>query len=74
MTSISDLDKLRQVTIKATGANSWRPEGIYYKKNNIYVDVNETVNLVFGTHDEVLKFDIEGSIMVNCELSGMPEC
>lgn len=71
---LTDFEKLKQITMQATGANSWRPEGIFYKKNNIYIDVIENVNLIFGNKGNVLKFDIQGCIDVNCQLSGMPEC
>jgi len=71
---LSDFDKLKQITMQATGANSWRPEGIFYKKNNIYIDVVETANVIFSNKGNVLKFDIHGAIEVNCQLSGMPEC
>lgn len=60
--------------MQATSANAWRAEGITYKKNNIYIDVVETTNVVFSSKGTVLKTDVSGSINVNCELSGMPEC
>lgn len=60
--------------MQATGANSWRPEGIFYKKNNIYIDVIETANITFSNKGNLLKFDIQGAIEANCQLSGMPEC
>lgn len=71
---LSDFDKLKQITMQATGANSWRPEGIFYKKNNIYIDLIETVNLTFSNKGQVLRFDIYGAVECKCELSGMPEC
>ncbi len=30
---VSDLDKLSQLTMQATGANAWRPNAIHYKRN-----------------------------------------
>lgn len=71
---LSDFEKLKQITLQATGANAWRPEGIYYKKNNIFIDVIETVNISFGGTGNVLKAECIGAINVKCELSGMPEC
>ena len=29
--------------MQATGVTSWRPEGIKYKKNEVYIDVIESV-------------------------------
>lgn len=71
---LSDFEKLKAITMQATGANSWRPEGIFYKKNNIFIDVIETANVTFSNKGTVLKFDIHGAIKVKSELSGMPEC
>lgn len=60
--------------MQATSKYTWRKEGIYYKQNNIYIDVIETTNVVFSSQGTVLKADVFGSINVKCELSGMPEC
>ncbi len=58
----------------ATGANSWRPKPVHYKKNNIFIDVIETVNVSFSQSGNLLKSDVNAEIHVNCQLSGMPEC
>ena len=71
---LSDFDKLKQITMQATGANSWRQEGIFYKKNNIYIDVIEKVSISFSNTGNVLKSEVIGAIQVKSELSGMPEC
>ena len=34
------------VTIQATGAISWRKEGIKYRKNELFIDVVENCNLL----------------------------
>jgi AP-2 complex subunit mu-1 len=60
--------------MQATSANAWRKEGIVHAKNNIYIDVVETVNTIFSNKGTVLKTDVSGSINVKCQLSGMPEC
>lgn len=39
-------DKLSKVTMQVTGACSWRPPDIKHKKNEIYIDVVESVNLL----------------------------
>lgn len=71
---LTDINKLSQLTMAATGANSWRPKPVHYKRNNIYIDVIETVNVSFSQSGNVLKSDVHAKIDVNCELSGMPEC
>lgn len=60
--------------MQATGANSWRPKPVQYKKNQIYFDLIELVNVQFSSEGEALKSDVQGEIKVKCELSGMPEC
>lgn len=71
---LSDLDKLSQLTMQATGANSWRPKPVYYKRNEIYIDVVEKINAQFNSEGDLLRSDVEGEIDINCKLSGMPEC
>lgn len=62
------------ITIQATGAISWRKEGIKYRKNELFIDVVEQCNLMVSNKGTVLRNDVVGSIMVKCYLSGMPEC
>lgn len=53
---------------------SWRPEGIVHKKNEIYIDVIEDVNVLFSAKGTILRADVSGVIKLKCLLSGMPEC
>ena len=46
--TLSDVDKLSQLTMQATGANSWRPKPVFYKKNAIYIDVIEKISIQFS--------------------------
>ena len=62
------------VTIQATGAISWRKEGIKYRKNELFIDVVENCNLLVSSKGTILRNDVSGSIMVKCYLSGTPEC
>merc|ERR1712137_248332 len=62
------------VTIQATGAISWRKEGIKYRKNELFIDVVENCNLLMSSKGNVLRNDVSGAIMVKCYLSGTPEC
>jgi AP-1 complex subunit mu len=56
-----------------TGAVNWRPEGIVYKKNEVYLDVVESVNLLISSTGSVLRSEVVGSVKMNTKLSGMPE-
>merc|ERR1712217_503550 len=43
-------------------------------KNEVYIDVVENVNILMSAKRERLRADVSGQILVNCKLSGMPEC
>lgn len=62
-----------KVPAAATGAVSWRPEGIKYRKNEVFLDVIESVNLLVSQQGHVLHHEILGNIMLNVFLSNMPE-
>lgn len=40
----------QNATLAVTGAVGWRREGIRYKKNEVYLDVIETVNLLMSSN------------------------
>lgn len=63
-----------QAIAKATGAVSWRDRNIHYKRNEVFLDVVEEVNLLMSAKGNVLRSDVSGKIMVRSKLSGMPEC
>jgi len=56
-----------------TNAVSWRSEGIKYRKNEVFLDVIESVNLLASANGNVLRSEIVGSIKMRVYLSGMPE-
>lgn len=63
-----------KITIQATGATSWRRADVKYRKNEAFVDVIETVNLLMSSKNTVLRADVDGQILMRAYLSGMPEC
>ncbi|KAG8908525.1 hypothetical protein FRB99_005885 [Tulasnella sp. 403] len=63
-----------KITIQATGATSWRRNDIKYKKNEAFVDVVESVNLLMSAKGTILRADVDGHIMMRAYLSGTPEC
>nr|ODN81227.1 AP-2 complex subunit mu-1 [Cryptococcus depauperatus CBS 7841] len=71
-----------KITIQATGATSWRRSDVKYRKNEAFVDVIETVNLLMSkegaSHETkrgtVLRADVDGQILMRAYLSGTPEC
>jgi AP-2 complex subunit mu-1 len=64
----------KQMTSTITGARDWRREGIVHKKNEVFIDVDESVNLLVSSNGTVLKNDVSGRIMMKAQLTGMPEC
>ena len=71
---LNDEEQLRKITVQATGNCSWRADGIKHRKNEVYIDVIESVNVLLSSRGTLLRADVSGQIMVNCLLSGMPEC
>jgi len=56
-----------------TNAVSWRGDDIFYKKNEVFLDVMESVNLLVNANGNVLHSEIVGAIKMKTKLSGMPE-
>jgi AP-1 complex subunit mu len=59
--------------IALTNAVSWRTEGIKHRKNEIFLDVIEKLNLLVSSNGTVLHSEIIGSVQMKSFLSGMPE-
>ena len=59
--------------VALTNAVSWRQEGVKHRKNEIFLDVIEKVNILVASNGTVLHCDILGSIVMKSFLSGMPE-
>eukprot|EP00916_Digyalum_oweni_P001259 GHVL01002440.1.p1 GENE.GHVL01002440.1~~GHVL01002440.1.p1 ORF type:complete len:428 (+),score=79.32 GHVL01002440.1:97-1380(+) len=72
--ALEDEENLKKIIIQATGSCSWRAEGIKYSKNEVMIDVVETVNALFSQKGQLLRADVTGSIILKVQLSGMPEC
>jgi AP-1 complex subunit mu len=61
------------VPVAVTNAVSWRKENIVHKRNEIFLDVIEKLNLLVASNGTVLRSEIKGVIRMNSFLSGMPE-
>ncbi|KEG04325.1 AP-1 complex subunit mu-1, putative [Plasmodium vinckei vinckei] len=73
-------NKAHQLTVKnikipsaITNSVSWRNEGIKYKKNEIFLDVVESLNIIISSNGTVLRSEIMGCLKMKSYLSGMPE-
>eukprot|EP01083_Nonionella_stella_P097197 273191_1 len=56
-----------------TNVVSWRAEGIKHKKNEVFLDVVEKLNLLVSNNGTVLHSEILGCLKMKSYLSGMPE-
>ncbi|CCH57895.1 hypothetical protein TBLA_0A00950 [Henningerozyma blattae CBS 6284] len=56
-----------------TNSVSWRPEGIKYKKNEAFLDIVESINMLMTQQGQVLRSEIIGEVKVRSRLSGMPD-
>lgn len=57
-----------------TGQIGWRREGIKYRRNELFLDVIEYVNLLMSQQGQVLSAHVAGKVAMKSYLSGMPEC
>lgn len=56
-------------------AISWRPKGIFYLKNEIYIDLVEECEFIFDLDTQTVKLnEIRGVCQIKSYLSGMPVC
>lgn len=73
-TQLSSADQLASKASQAgTSIVSWRPEGIKYRKNEVFLDVIESVNMTVNSQGQIVKNEVMGSVKLRCFLSGMPE-
>jgi AP-1 complex subunit mu len=63
----------KQPPMALTNAVSWRSEGLKYRKNEVFLDVIESVNLLVNANGNILRSEILGAIKMKCFLSGMPD-
>jgi AP-1 complex subunit mu len=65
--------KAPSIPSSVTGEVNWRAEGIKYRKNEVFLDVVEKINLLVNANGTVLRSEIVGAIKMKSFLSGMPE-
>jgi len=66
-------DSKSKPPVALTNAVSWRAEGIKHKKNEIFLDVVEKLNLLVAANGTVLHSEINAAVKMRSFLSGMPE-
>ena len=55
-------------------AISWRQPGIKYRRNEIFLNVEEKVHVLMLLQAEVLRAYVDGAVQMKTHLSGMPVC
>ncbi|KAJ7763232.1 Mu homology domain-containing protein [Mycena maculata] len=58
---------------KSSRPRPLRTEGIRYRKNEVFLDVVESVNLLVNSKGDVVRSEIIGAVKMKCYLSSMPE-
>ena len=56
-----------------TGAVGWRKDNLRYKKNEVFLDIVEQVNMLMSNKGSVLRCDVNGKVIMKVFLSGMPD-
>ena len=54
-----------------TGQIGWRREGIKYRRNELFLDVLEYVNLLMSPQGQVLSAHVAGKVIMKSYLSAM---
>lgn len=65
--------RLVQPPNAVTNSVSWRKDGIFYKKNEAFLDVVESINMLITPNGQVLNSEILGEVKIKSHLSGMPD-
>ncbi|EGC38186.1 clathrin-adaptor medium chain apm 3 [Dictyostelium purpureum] len=55
------------------GAIQWRKTGIKYTANKIFFDIIEEIDCIIDSNGYIVSCEVNGEILVHCNLSGMPD-
>lgn len=71
-----DEERINSSILRASSLSiNWRPKGIFYAKNEIYIDMIENCEFYYDLQENViLRNEIFGNCFIKCYLSGMPIC
>ena len=69
----NDAIKASKAIESVTGQVPWRNRDCKYKKNEVFLDCVEKLNLLINTDGTVLQSEIYGALKMKVYLSGMPE-
>lgn len=69
-----NVESQSRIMADVTGAIPWRSADVMHKKNEVFIDVVERVNMLVSAKGNLLHADVDGQILMKVQLSGMPEC
>ncbi|KAI5966427.1 APM4 [Candida pseudojiufengensis] len=76
--NFNPLSQLKKSTPPVTDTEhhnvTWRAPNIKYRRNEIYLNVEEKLNILMSAQGEILRSTIDGAIKMKSHLSGMPQC
>eukprot|EP00892_Ulva_mutabilis_P005767 jgi/Ulvmu1/3562/UM166_0016.1 len=71
----SDVKNPRELPPQVTGVGAtWRKEGIFYQRNEVFLDCIEQFNLMVNSKGVIVHSELKGTLQMKAYLSGMPEC
>eukprot|EP01013_Petalomonas_cantuscygni_P027411 TRINITY_DN50333_c0_g1_i1.p1 TRINITY_DN50333_c0_g1~~TRINITY_DN50333_c0_g1_i1.p1 ORF type:complete len:562 (-),score=36.50 TRINITY_DN50333_c0_g1_i1:294-1979(-) len=73
MLTSDDISKLPSVLPGGGGGTQWRQPGIKHRKNEVFLDVCESVHMLLAPTGAVLSAEVTGALQMQTRLSGMPE-
>ncbi|CUM66743.1 uncharacterized protein PRCAT00004424001 [Priceomyces carsonii] len=73
-TSVSQVYNNTKKLIQNSLEITWRDSGIKYRRNEIFLNVEEKINVLMNKQGELLRAYVDGAIQMKTHLSGMPEC
>lgn len=53
---------------------SWRIPDLKYRRNEVFLNVEENLHVLMNSHSEILRAYVNGTIQMKTHLSGMPLC
>ncbi|CAI0390377.1 unnamed protein product [Linum tenue] len=62
------METTQRPPMAVTNAVSWRSEGIAYKKNEVFLDVVESVNILVNSNGQVIRSDVVGALKMRTYL------
>ena len=65
--AMNKLARARQTTAQMTGAVQWRRPGLMYKKNEVYLDVIETISCVTQANGDALRASCSGRVVLHAK-------